>query len=534
MITKSNKLFLQFGALLLILLPYFAQASLQSSYRIAETQSILIKLDQPLARALVGNSQLASVQVINPREILVSGEKAGRTELILWYRQNPNQSVRVELRVSPDQARQDEILEAVAELMTELDPEGKVKFDLRPAWIDPSSSIRRSIDSVGSQVDGDAQIKEESGENRDIKQQAKSAGSLGIQPKAGNYLLILSGEVANEARKKRIHSVVSAMGLSVVNMIKVTGPNQVQLSVRVAEVTKGNPFRVGFAGQDKRDYYGLFPGALPGSDSSNSGSSFLLDVDKVASRGTSESISLNPVHTDAFNILINPLGKNYLGILSILEEHNLSRVLARPELVVQAGKTASFLVGGEVPVPSAQGGNANGAVSVEFKEFGVRLRFSPIVTESGQIQMAVEPEISNIDDSAGSTTNGIRVPGFRTRKVSSTITIDSGQSFVIGGLIQENMMSTVRKIPLLGDIPVLGALFRSTSYDKDESELAIVVSAKFVEPIAAGASIDLPGENITRPGTWWGVLTSRLIEKLPEDEKVLPEEFYKIGLEQPL
>lgn len=504
-------------------LPFSVQPAVQAVYEMMETESKIIKLDSDLQRAMVANSDLASVQVINNRELLVSGQKAGRTDLILWYRNQPNQDVRILLKVTPDQSRHEEITEALTSLMQDLDPDGGVKFQLRTAWINPESSVRREVDEVGNQIDGDGNARLSARQDKEVLQDAENVGQLRVKSLAGNYMVILSGEVSNAAKKKRIHSVISALGLSVVNMIDITGPKQIRLSVRVAEVTKGNPFRSGFAVRDKRDRYGIFPPGNLGTTAS-----FLLNVDSVAS-GTQAGLAFP--HQDGFQLGFNPRGGNLFGVLSMLEGHNLARVLAKPELIVQSGETASFLVGGEVPIPVAQDDNA---ISVSFKEYGVRLRFSPIVTEQGEIQMTVEPEISNIDQAGGTQAGTIVVPGFKTRKAATTITLASGQSFVIGGLIQDNLSSNVSKVPLLGDIPVLGALFRSTSYEKDESELAIMVTAKFEDPINADKTVTLPGEDLDRPSALDGFIFGKVADLLPPGSSAMPTSSIKIGLESPL
>ncbi|HEY9018764.1 MAG TPA: pilus assembly protein N-terminal domain-containing protein [Thiomicrospira sp.] len=507
---------------LLFSLPMSAYPAVQSVYEMMETESKIIKLDSDLQRAMVANSDLANVQVINNRELLVSGQKAGRTDLILWYRNRPNQDVRISLKITPDQSRHEEITEALSSLIQDLDPDGGVEFQLRTAWINPESSVRREVDEVGNQIDGEGNVSLSARQDKDVLQDTESVGQLRVKSLAGNYMVILSGEVSNAAKKKRIHSVISALGLSVVNMIDVTGPKQIRLSVRVAEVTKGNPFRSGFAVRDKRDRYGIFPPGNLGTTAS-----FLLNVDSVAS-GTQAGLAFP--HQDGFQLGFNPRGGNLFGVLSMLEGHNLARVLAKPELIVQSGETASFLVGGEVPIPVAQNDDA---ITVSFKEYGVRLRFSPIVTEQGEIQMTVEPEISNIDQAGGTQAGNIVIPGFKTRKAATTITVASGQSFVIGGLIQDNFSSNVSKVPFLGDIPVLGALFRSTSYEKDESELAIMVTAKFEDPINADKTVTLPGEDIDRPSSLDGFIFGKVAELLPPGS-AMPTSSIKIGLESPL
>ena len=224
-----------------------AKSALINTHEMMETESLIIKLDADLQRAMVANSELASVQVINKRELLVNGHKAGRTDLILWYRNNPEQDQRITLKITPDQSRKEEITQAIEGLLSQLNPQGGVIFELKPVWINPESSVRREIDEVGNQIDGDANSNSNPRQDKGVLQESQRAGQLNVKPTAGNYMVVLSGEVANHAQKKRIHSVISALGLSVVNMINVTGSRQIKLSVRVAELTKGNPFWSGCA-----------------------------------------------------------------------------------------------------------------------------------------------------------------------------------------------------------------------------------------------------------------------------------------------
>ena len=499
-----------------------AQAELAKTYNLTETDSQIIKFDKGLKRALIANPELATVKVLSKNELLVTGKEAGRTQLIVTYRDSPNVDHQVVLNVAPDQSRRDEIEETLAQLLKDLNPKGTVKFELKNIWINAEGAVRREVDQIGNQIDGDANLKATARQDKQMLQSESSVGSLNAKPLAGNYLVLLSGEVPNKAQKKRINSVISALGLSVINMINVTGPQQIKLSVRVAEVVKGNPFRSGFAARDKTDQYGIFPPGNLGSTAN-----FLLNVASVPS-GTPAGI--NFPHADGFQLGINPLDSNLFGVLSILEGNHLARILAKPELIVQSGETAEFLVGGEVPIPVAQ--NAE-TITVSYKEFGVRLRFSPIITESGEIQMTVAPEISNIDESSGSQTGSIVVPGFRSRKATTTVTLAAGQSFVIGGLIQDNFRSSVSKIPLLGDIPIIGTLFRSTSYEKDQSELAILVTPTFVDPIEPSSIVTLPGENLDRPSVADGFFMGKLAKLLPAGENALPELSVKIGLEKP-
>lgn len=515
----SHKILTRFIIISVVVFPGFLKAAPLPVYHLMATESQIVKFDYPIKRALVANPDLANLKVLNSKELLVSGKQAGKTELIIWYKKAPNQVGRhIVLKVAPDASRREEIEQTVAKLIQQLDPDKKVNFVLKNIWIESNSSVRRELDNVGNQIDNDSTIKSKGNGNQDILQETQKAGSLNIKPVAGNYMVLLSGEVPNKARKKRIQSVISALGLSVVNMIDVTGKSQIKLSVRVAEVVKGNPFKSGVAIRDKKDRFGIFP---PG----NLGTQALFSLNNDP--GNVAGISFP--HPDAFQLGFNPENGSIFGVLSLLEGHNLARILAKPELIVQSGETATFLVGGEVAIPVAQNENT---ITVSYKEYGVRLRFSPIVTESGDIQMTVEPEVSDIDSANGTQAGNIVIPSFRSRKTSTTITLAPGQSFIIGGLLQDNIRSQVSKVPVLGDIPILGALFRSSSYVHDKSELAIMVTPTFVLPVDAGKKVSLPGENLKRPSNMDAFFLGKVAEVLPEGQSVLPKSNVKIGLEE--
>lgn len=499
------------------------QSAEKNLYRLMETESQIIKFDHSIKRAMVANPDLASVKVVNSRELLISGQKAGKTELMVWYQKDASRLGKtIVLDITPDASRKEEISQTVEALLSQLDPDGTVKYELRNIWVKSTSSVRREIDVLGNQIDADADLKTKvtDSDNQRLQQETQKVGALGASPLAGNYLVVLSGTVPHQARKKRIYSVISALGLSVVNTIRVTGKDQIKLAVRVAEVAKGNPFSSGFAFRDKKDRFGIFP---PG----NLGTNALFSLNNQPDN-TAQIAFPNPT---GFQIGFNPEQGSLFGVLSILEGHQLARVLAKPELIVQSGSSASFLVGGETPIPAAQG---NGAISVTFKEFGVRLRFSPVITDNGDIQVTVEQEVSDIDETAGVQSGTIIVPGFRSRKANTTIRLAPGQSFVIGGLIQDSIRSQVSQIPILGDIPILGALFRSTSYEHDKSELAILVTPTLVDPIGKETKVQLPGENIARPDNFDAFFLGKVAEVLPKGSSSLPESLVKIGLEDGL
>jgi pilus assembly protein CpaC len=192
-------------------------------------------------------------------------------------------------------------------------------------------------------------------------------------------------------------------------------------------------------------------------------------------------------------------GANFDVTLDALESKGALTTLAEPTLVALSGETASFLAGGEFPIPVSQssGGNGgNSAITVQFKQFGVSLAFTPTVLADGVINMVVAPEVSSIDPSASVVINNLTIPGLQTRRAKTTLEIRDGESFAMAGLIRKDFQDTVRQVPLLGSIPIIGALFRSTNFQHDETELVIIVTPHLVQPVPEGtlkAPTDLSG-----------------------------------------
>lgn len=176
------------------------------------------------------------------------------------------------------------------------------------------------------------------------------------------------------------------------------------------------------------------------------------------------------------------LGLDLMGTLDLAETQGLAATLANPNLTALSGETASFLAGGEIPIPLS---TSLGQVSVEYKQYGVSLAFTPTVLADGRISMRVRPEVSQLDTSAGVRLNNFTIPGISTRRAETTVELGSGQSFMIGGLLSTTSGNTVDKTPFLGDLPILGNLFKSQSYRRQETELVIVVTPYLVRPVDA-------------------------------------------------
>jgi pilus assembly protein CpaC len=187
--------------------------------------------------------------------------------------------------------------------------------------------------------------------------------------------------------------------------------------------------------------------------------------------------------------------------IQALRQNNLMRLLAEPNLVAISGQEASFLAGGEFPIPVTQGGGGSGgvAVTIEYREFGVRLKFVPVVLGDGRIRLRVAPEVSDLDFTTAVRFNGFVVPGLNSRKLDTTVELQDGQTFAIGGLLNNAMTSSKDVTPGLGDLPVLGVLFRSVRYQRKETELVVLVTPRLVSGMNPGQVPTLPGEHWRDP-----------------------------------
>jgi len=260
-------------------------------------------------------------------------------------------------------------------------------------------------------------------------------------------------------------------------------PSQVQTDIRFVEVsrTKLKEASTSIFGRGSNNFLFGSPGTVPG-----------VTVTPGTVGGTRPAIPLN---NNNFNIVWGGGSSKVLGMLNAMESSGFAYTLARPSLVALSGQSASFLAGGEFPVP-VPNGEGNG-ISIEYKEYGVRLTLTPTVVGRNRIALKVAPEVSELDFTAGVTIAGTTVPALNVRRTDTSVSLADGESFVISGLINTSNIASVDKFPGLGDIPILGALFRSSQINRDERELLMIVTPHLVQPLAANAPLPaLPGESL--------------------------------------
>jgi pilus assembly protein CpaC len=207
-----------------------------------------------------------------------------------------------------------------------------------------------------------------------------------------------------------------------------------------------------------------------------------------------------------------------LGTLDLGETDGSVVTLAEPTLTALSGETATFLAGGEIPIPISQG---LGAVSVDYKQYGVTLSFTPTVLSSGRIALRVRPEVSQLTSAGSVSLNGFTVPGLTTRRVETTIELGSGQSFMIGGLLSNNTNNTVDRLPGLGNLPIIGALFRSNSFRRQQTELVVVVTPYLVQPVDA-SQIVLPTDGYRAPRDMDRVFNAPIARGVDNERRPMP------------
>lgn len=403
--------------------------------------SVTVETTVEITRADVIATQVADVQVLSPRRILITGQGYGLTSIVLAA-EGDQQHV-LEVSVELDLSR---LTEAIAQ-------------------IDPLSDAR--------------------------------AGSV-----MGN--IILSGLVSSVERASRIVELAElflppptsgGQPTSVQNHMEVAGEQQVLLRVVIAEVSRQAARELGvngfLAGDDLQDAFlvnqlgGINPiniGAA-GDALANGTIPFLTDEDGIPiSAATTLSLGFPRVQMQLF--------------VRAMADNGLLKVLAEPTLVAISGEESSFLAGGEFPIQVAQGDERT---SIEWKDFGVQLNFTPIVRGGERIRLRVNPVISELDFTNAVQSDGFITPGLTTRSVETTIELGNGETIAIAGLFSDRVQALASRIPGLGDLPILGALFRSVSYQRSQTELVILVTPELIAPIDAHQKIPLPGAELNDP-----------------------------------
>ena len=363
-----------------------------------------------------------------------------------------------------------------------------------------------------------------------------------------NGLVLLTGTIGapdDAVEAERLVKAYMGANIEVVTRLRAATPLQVMLRVRIAEVSRslaksinsslvtnntgtginiaqgrnlgsfGTRDYTGYPTRDFSSQFGFPAGTLPAYpfDPANPGTP-LNPIAKVFTEKLGAGTG-----TTSIALLGRLFGIDTAAAFDLAETDGLVTLLAEPNLTALSGETASFLAGGEFPIPQSSG---FGQVSVDYKQYGVSLAFTPTVLADGRISMRVRPEVSQLSSQGAVTLNGYTIPAVTTRRTETTVELGSGQSFVIGGLLQNNNNNSIQKAPGLGDVPVLGALFRSNGYQRNQTELMIVVTPYLVRPVDS-ADIVLPTDGLQNPTDLEAALLGKMSRGRPVDPRTRPQ-----------
>jgi pilus assembly protein CpaC len=323
--------------------------------------------------------------------------------------------------------------------------------------------------------------------------------------------LIVKGLLRNADQAIQLHDYLDKAKTTYVDMTSVAGVQQVQIEVRVAEVSRQALRALGFnAFHTDDDYFvanrigALLPVSIAPESGQAAGDNIGFTFNQVPTAGPLVTVFAGFPRAD------------FEFFLTALAENQYLRILANPTLVALNGEEASFLAGGEFPIPVPQvGAGGGGTITIQYKEYGVRVAFRPTVLGDGSIRLFVAPEVSERSSTESVVLASAIIPSLVTRRAETTMELQSGQTFAIAGLLQHKTEAVNSRIPGLGDLPVLGPLFRSVRYQNNETELVILVTATLVEPMSLAEAPPLPGFLHSDPNDWEFYLEGRLEGKEP-------------------
>ena len=472
-----------------------------SSMNVTLGKSTLLKLPAPIQRISVGSPNVADVMLINPREVYVLGKLVGMTNITLWTKDG--KSTVIDVTVLMDASALREQLSAI------MPDEKDIKVTAAGDSLILSGMVSNTLRADRAVALADAFIRTSV---LNMMVSLQGAGGAGAGGNAGNSSGQQGMQVLRQGTQSDEDSAGAGSGLGsfkVINLLQVRDNQQVMLEVKVAELNRTEAEKLGFdfagAARKTGSAWTQIMAGLAGGGAAN-----ILVGKNLTAEIESSLPRINNFQADE--------GAAFL--VDAERKNEVIKVLAEPNIVAISGQEASFLVGGEILIPVFSG--AGGNVRLQSKQFGVGLNFTPTVLEEGRINLRVNPEVSELVSfqSVASTGLGgiVAVPTFKTRRISTTVQLRDGQSLAIGGLLQDNLREQFRRFPILGEVPVLGALFSSNNFQMDKTELVVVVTPRLVQPLQPDYA--LPTDSFIRPGRGEFFLQGRLEGKPPTNDGV--------------
>jgi pilus assembly protein CpaC len=410
------------------------QATHARDITLLEGRGELLQFQRDIQRVVISEPKIADVAVISPREVMVNAKGPGKTTLVVW--ENGAEPARYEIEVTKDTS----------------------DFE----------QFRKQI------VD--------------------SPGGSGVTVTGSGETIVLAGAVKSAEESKRLAGIAQTRAKNVINLLQAPPtpePRQILLQVKFAAVNRAALSQIGFNLFSTND---KLLGALSTQQFPPPRFGQLQ-----TQGGQLPSTTVN--FSDLLNLFAFRPDINFGATIKALQERNLLQILAEPNLITLEGKDASFLAGGSFPFPTITttptGGATAPVITVQFKPFGVKLDFTPTVTPQGAIDLKVAPEVSSLDFSNAVTLEGFTIPALSQRHVETEVVLKDGESFAIAGLIDNRVVETLERVPGIGDIPILGKLFRSRSTQKSTDELLVVITPHFVRPLSADEKAKLPEMPLT-------------------------------------
>jgi pilus assembly protein CpaC len=421
------------AVVVLAALPITAQNPPARDVALMAGRGELLQFSQDVQRVVVAEPKIADAVVVSPREVMVNAKAPGHTTVMIW--ETGAAPVRYEVSVSADNTELENTHKALAADLKGALPQTKIDFN----W---------------------------NGET-----------------------IVLTGTAATPEESKRAQALASTRAKNVVNLIQVppaSEPRQIMLQVKFASIDRVALSEIGF------NFFSRNPKLLGETATEQFQTPRFSQLQFQNQDFSNTTVNF----ADLLNLFIFRPDLNIVATIRALQQQNLLQILAEPNLIVVEGKEASFLAGGEFPFPTLTSTTTGGAVSpvvtVQFKKFGIQLDFVPTLTPNGAINLKVSPEVSSLDFANAVVLQGFTIPAISTRRADTEVVLRDGESFAIAGLIDNRVETQLSKVKGLGDVPIIGNLFKSRSTKKTSDELLVLITPRFVKPLPVGEHAKVP------------------------------------------